>query len=357
MRILIVDFEFPEPDRSSGGHRLFEIVKILAAEHEVAFLSWDYWWKWHDQSPRYEKALNELGVRTCFVKNASIDEATGKFIAGFMPDVAILSKYYIANIFHSYLRSAMPSCKTILDTVDVHHVRERRQEETTGQPNSHRETEIQELAAARMADQVWVITPEDAKHFACDTVVVPNIHPAIGVEIKSREGRKGIVFVGNYIHQPNVDAVWYLSRMVVPKLREMGIGEPVIAAGAATEQLGEPQGDIEHAGWVEDLNGFLSSSLVGVAPLRYGSGMKGKVGSYMSCGLPVVSTSIGAEGMGLENWKDVIIADNASVMAEAVAMLIRDRILWERISSRGAKKVTEWTPESVGKVILEAVSL
>lgn len=361
MRILIVDFEFPEPDRSSGGHRLFEIVKILAAEHEVAFLSWDYWWKWQDQDPKYERALNELGVKTKFVKNAAIDEATGKFIAEFMPEVAVLSRYYIANIFYPYLINALPMCRTILDTVDVHYMREKRQAQATGVGNNHKETELQERAAAEMVDRVWVVTPDDAKYLEktdkVDLMVVPNIHPAAVGERKGRLGREGIVFVGNYIHQPNLDAVWFLATQIMPKLRERGIKEPIRVAGAAMEQLGRPYEGIEYLGWVEDLDGLLSSSVVGVSPLRYGSGMKGKIGSYMRCGLPVVTTSIGAEGMGLTHNVDAMIADSPEQFALDVEILLSNSLWWERISDKGSRKVAEWSPESVKKNVLESVAL
>jgi glycosyltransferase involved in cell wall biosynthesis len=354
MRILIVDFEFPEPDRSSGGHRLHEIVKILVSEHEVAFLSWDYWWKWHDQDPKYEKALNEMGVSTRFVKNAAIDGQTGEFIEDFVPDVVVLSKYYIANIFYPYLSMAMPMCRTILDTVDVHFVRERRQREATGSGGDYRETEIQERSAARMVDRVWVVTPSDAEHIGGEgvaPVVVPNIHPELG-EVPGRAGRSGVVFVGNYIHQPNQDAVLHLATAILPQL---GVDEPVRVAGAAMEQLRHRYEGIEYLGWQDDLDGFLSSSLVGVAPLRYGAGMKGKIGDYMANGLPVVTTAVGAEGMGLTNGEDAFIVDDPSGFAESVRRLCCDEELWGRFSANGLGRVACWSPASVRERVLTAV--
>lgn len=85
--------------------------------------------------------------------------------------------------------------------------------------------------------------------------------------------------------------------------------------------------------------------------------MKGKIGSYMRCGLPVVTTSIGAEGMGLTHNVDAMIADSPEQFALDVEILLSNSLWWERISDKGSRKVAEWSPESVKKNVLESVAL
>ena len=88
--------------------------------------------------------------------------------------------------------------------------------------------------------------------------------------------------------------------------------------------------DVVAVGYVPDLTPYLDGCRVFVAPLRYGAGMKGKIGQSMGFGLPVVTTSIGAEGMGLIDGEHILIADSPAAFARAVVRLYTDDLLWER---------------------------
>ena len=90
--------------------------------------------------------------------------------------------------------------------------------------------------------------------------------------------------------------------------------------------------DVVAVGYVPDLTPYLDGCRVFVAPLRYGAGMKGKIGQSMGFGLPVVTTSIGAEGMGLIDGEHILIADSPAAFARAVVRLYTDDLLWERTS-------------------------
>ena len=77
---------------------------------------------------------------------------------------------------------------------------------------------------------------------------------------------------------------------------------------AEVQALAAP--DIEVTGWVEDLGPLLDRVMVFVAPLRYGAGMKGKVTESLAAGVPVVTTSVGAEGLRAESGRDLMVADD-----------------------------------------------
>jgi glycosyltransferase involved in cell wall biosynthesis len=358
MNILIVDFEFPEPDRSSGGHRLYHIVKILReAGHELAFLSIDHWQLWNRQEEKYDKILNEMGVRThrC---GWSLDQKGGQLIEEFVPDVAILSKHYMAHRLSPYLRRTMPMCRQILDTVDVHFVRERRQ----GIP-SWPETRDMELAACQAVDRVWAITPRDQAQilreniFPLDFRIVPNIHNVKG-EGFSFEERMNTVFVGNMVHDPNRDAVLYMQDDIIPRMRILGWREDFFAVGPYEYLLSQQvqlDPEVNLTGYVENLDELLQRAKVGIAPLRYGAGMKGKIGSYMENGLPVVTTTVGAEGMGLTDGVDARIDDNPAHLARIAYELTEDKEQWETLRRNALAKVAEWSSESLKEVVLNAV--
>ncbi len=92
---------------------------------------------------------------------------------------------------------------------------------------------------------------------------------------------------------------------------------------------------------------YFEKARVFVAPLRHGAGMKGKVGQSLSFGLPVVTTSVGAEGIGLENGKNAFVADTAEDLAAQVVRLYGDKGLWDRFSKVGRDLITERFSEAV----------
>ncbi len=88
-------------------------------------------------------------------------------------------------------------------------------------------------------------------------------------------------------------------------------------------------------GWVKDLAPLYASSRVMVAPLRYGAGMKGKVTQSLAAGLPVVTTSIGAEGLDVVDGRDMLIGEDPHALAERIVRLVRDDELWLALSQAG----------------------
>src|SRR4029077_18967392 len=97
-------------------------------------------------------------------------------------------------------------------------------------------------------------------------------------------------------------------------------------------------------GYVRHLGPYLESALVSVAPLRFGSGMKGKIGEAMAWGIPVVTTTIGAEGMGLQDGGEALIADTPEDFARRIFELHQNPELWESVAQNARKRVErEWS--------------
>lgn len=95
----------------------------------------------------------------------------------------------------------------------------------------------------------------------------------------------------------------------------------------------------------------MQGSYVSVAPLRYGAGMKGKIGEAMAHGLPVVTTSIGAGGMGLRHRENAMIADSPEEFAGAVIELMKDEGLYTAVSRNSVRHISNnYTDEIVGKM-------
>ena len=149
--------------------------------------------------------------------------------------------------------------------------------------------------------------------------------------------RNGITFLGGYRHPPNVDAVEYFVRDVMPHLRELVPGVVFRIAGSHMpehfHELAAP--DVVLEGFIPDLQPFFAQQRLMVAPLRYGAGVKGKVFESLSRGLPCIASSVAAEGMGLLDGEEIAVADDPRAIAEAVAWLYQDEAAWTRLQQGG----------------------
>lgn len=283
-------------------------------------------------------------------------------------DVAILSYYYIFNFYAPFIRAFLPNCMLILDTVDLHHVRLEREAALTGNAIIQREAWKalrEETAAILHADSVWVVTEEERVKILRDVCndarveVVPNIH-RVEEKISGYSERNGIVFLGVYGHRPNVDAVRYFMGEVYPLLQDALPNFHLTIAGSnpPSEFLNYQNTihNIRVTGYVKDHRALLLSHLVGIAPLRYGAGMKGKIGEYLACGLPCVTSTIGAEGMGLQHGRNVLIEDDARQFAHAIVMLSQNPSLWEALSKAGVDYIkSRLSPEAISPIVLGAI--
>lgn len=366
MKILFAYPTFPEPDTNAGGLRLFEILRILVGRgHRVTLLAQ----KANDH--RYREALQALGVECATDADESLADSVAEFHRFFQQrsfDVAIMVHYHIYNTYAPYLRAFLPKCRLVLDTVDLHFVRLQREAALTSDPIVHQHAETirrEETSALFDADTVWVVTETERQVLLRDVIsngvrvhVVPTIHP-LAKNFPGYDQRQGIVFLGGYRHSPNVDGVRYFIEEVLPILRTMLPGVHITLAGSHPpgEVRKYERGDSRVAvtGFVADHRALLASHLVGIAPLRYGAGMKGKIGEYLACGLPCVSTSIGVEGMDMRHEHEVLIADDSTRFARAIVRLHHDQALWHTLSHKGVEYIqNRLSPEAIAPLVLDA---
>jgi hypothetical protein len=176
---------------------------------------------------------------------------------------------------------------------------------------------------------------------------------------KTFADRRDIVFVGGYQHAPNIDAVQYFVREVMPLLRKQLPGVRFYAVGSKVppEIRALETEDVIVTGFVEELNPLLDKMRVSVAPLRYGAGIKGKIGTAMTVGLPVVATSLAAEGMSLNDGENILVADGAEAFANTVARIYQDEAAWNRISQNGLSFADKaWGAEASWKILADILA-
>jgi hypothetical protein len=150
--------------------------------------------------------------------------------------------------------------------------------------------------------------------------------------------RRVVLFVGGYAHPPNVDAALFLASEVMPLVWETAPQARLVLAGSKpTPELLALAGErIEVPGWVPDLGPFYARARLSVTPVRYGAGVKGKVIGSLQAGVPVVTTSVGNEGLGLRNGVEALVADAPRELAEAVLALFDDPARCASLAEFGA---------------------
>jgi glycosyltransferase involved in cell wall biosynthesis len=135
-----------------------------------------------------------------------------------------------------------------------------------------------------------------------------------------------VIMLGNHRYRPNADALRWACEEILPAVRTR---HPQMTAEVVgwippdLEAFAQREGVVVR-GFVDDLDAALADGTVLLAPLRTGSGTKTKILDAMARGLPVVTTSVGAEGLGLTDGRDVLIGDDAASLANAVAGLMAD---------------------------------
>jgi len=139
------------------------------------------------------------------------------------------------------------------------------------------------------------------------------------------EGFRAVIFVGNLEYLPNREAIQVLSSVIAPKVLEEIKDVKFLVVGKRREKTGLPS--LTFTGFVDDLSDLLSISDVAVAPLFRGSGTRLKILEYFSCGLPVVSTSIGAEGLDIKDGVSIFIEDDLESFALRIIELLKNKNL------------------------------
>lgn len=341
------------PDQDSGSASTFSVLSILArAGLDVTFAPFDL-----RHAGSYTKAINKLGIETLAEPNwASIHNVIETI--GPRSDLLLLYRAPVATQLFDQARSAAPSTKILFHPVDLHFLRMQREaalsHDQLGAQTAEKMRSI-ELDLVRRADATIVVSAHEARLLQAqlpEAVIhhIPILRetPPIGARGRSflerlvgrkpaPKDRRDILFIGGYEHTPNVDAVKWFVREVWPLVQASGFSERLIIAGSKTpdEIAALACEQIEVRGYVKDLVPLFAACRLSIAPLRYGGGVKGKIVTSLSHGVPVVATSIAAEGMGLRHGEDVLIADDPAAMADQIKRLYSDAALWAVLSLQG----------------------
>lgn len=347
MDFCIVHSEFPCHDRTSGGLRLHSLIGLLReAGHRCDYLlttpqaerkrlgDEDY--------ARYADDLSRMGVR--------LVDARGGAHRRYHWDVVIFEWYMAAAALLAEFRAWHPDAILITDSVDLTFKRWEAKATLSGLAADAvyaGKVRREELAVYAKSDLVLTLTPDESAEVerllpGQPTFEVPNIHP-MPAATRQESAVPELLFIGSFSHQPNVDAVRWFQREIWPAVKGAipGCQWTIVGAEAPPDIASFDDPAITVTGRVPDTTPFLARCWISIAPLRFGAGMKGKVGEALAASAPLVTTSFGAQGYALVNGEHAFIADDTPGFTEAVIRVLGSRELRDALGAAGRRVVAE----------------
>ena len=341
--ILVVDHYVPMYDKDAGGRCTYMYLKLFVKMgFKVTFIGDNFY-----RHEPYTTELNQMGIEVLYGNKYYLNwqkwlkENAGQFDYIYLQRPHIAIKYI--DLVKEYARG-----KIVYFAHDLHFIREQREYEITRDPKlieSAKKWKEKEFKLFRDADVGHVVGTYEQKIMqdAFPGKPIRNIplyiYEELPEEIEKDFGkRKDLLYVGGFGHHPNVDAVLWFAREVLPPILEK---EPEIiwhvVGNKPPEEIQELAGEhiIIH-GFVpdEELEALYRSCRIAVVPLRYGAGVKGKVVEACYYQIPLVTTPIGAEGLSMAE-NSMLVEEDAGKMAEAILSLYRDQEALKRLSDNG----------------------
>lgn len=340
--LLIIGFVWPEPKSSAAGNRMMQLIELFQKnDYEITFAS-------AAQNFEFSEDLVTIGVNTKLIElNTSSFDA---FVRKLSPDVVLFDRFMTEEQFGWRVSESCSDALKILDTEDLHCLRQARQlavkeNRAFSVDDLYSDTAKREIASILRCDISLMVSEFEMNllenHFSVSKELLWYL-PIFATKLESSPSfkeRKDFVFIGNFIHEPNWDAVQYLSKEIWPVIYSKLPDAKMLVYGAYPSQkvleLHKPKQNFHIMGRAEEAFTIVKMAKVVLAPLRFGAGIKGKLLEAMQCGTPSVTTAIGAESMSGDLGWNGFVKDNAVDFANAAITLYQDKELWNKYRDKG----------------------
>ncbi len=348
--VLIIGFVFPEPNSSAAGGRMVQLISIFKQQgFKVIFAS-------PAMDSDYMVDLSSLGVsKKSIALNCSSFDV---FVKELNPSIVLFDRFMIEEQFGWRVAENCPDALRLLDTEDLHCLRLARQKAfKENRPFSTDDLLVEEVAKREIAsilrcdislmisefeiELLQTIFKIDSSLLYYLPLLLESIAYSTIQNLPSFEERNNFIFIGNFLHEPNWNAVQYLKETIWPLIRKQ-MPEAVLQIYGAYPsqkvlQLHQPKDGFHIMGRATVAQEVVKNARVVLAPLRFGAGIKGKLVEAMQCGTPSITTTIGAESMyGDLPWNGVI-TDESQVFADKAVALNQDKTFWLKAQENGFK--------------------
>jgi polysaccharide biosynthesis protein PslH len=363
MRILWIKTELLHPIDKGGRIRTYQILRSLARQHHVTYLCLDDGLAASDAIER----AREYAQQVIVVPFRPPARMSWRFFADLLSNLFSPLPYAIARYSSPVLRQQLLRlagamdlviCDFLMSTVNVpdalaasavlfqHNVEAMIWERHVSVPQSGVRRAYMRLQWQRMlryeAEQcrrfahVITVSPSDADMIRREYAAVSVGYVPTGVDLqyfspsgpRRRESRE-LVFIGSMDWMPNDDGIRWFTTDIFGRIQERVAGARLLIVGRAPSsglrELAARNPAIEVTGSVADVRPYLERGAISVVPLRVGGGTRLKIYEAMAMGIPVVSTSIGAEGLPLRNGEHLLVADTPEEQVTAICTLFSDQ--------------------------------
>lgn len=336
--ILVLDVTVARFDNNAGHRATKEYIDILFEINPRLIYITDNFLYDEKYTPYYQ----QMGILVIY--GCEWDCHFEKRLRGYIYDIiyAFINRPQVAHRYVDLLRALKPTIYISHFGHDIHFLRLMREAQVTGDKDILSEAEKYREMELRLLDKVDVSgypSKYEVEYLrSLNSRACIEYFPLYFFESREATSRstdsKGLLFVGSFGHLPNVDAVRWLITEIMPEVWERLYDIPVYIIGAnpPSELQAFESENIRFCGFVKDdeLEKYYGRCRMAVAPLRYGAGMKGKVLEAMYYGAPILTTSIGAEG--LEGNTGIMVADSAQELADCIIKSYNDTECLNRLS-------------------------
>ena len=358
--IVFIDHYVPHFDEDAGSKTIYQYLQMFVKKgYIVKFIGDNFF-----QHEPYTTILQQLGIEVLY------GPYYAKHVLDWIRKNAKQIDYIFLNRPHISIKYIDTICdetdiKTIYYGHDLHFLRNRREYELTGDEKKKKDSEDwlkKELYLMRKADISYYpsFIEEEEIHKIDPAISVKAITAYVYDQFKDNieydfSKREGILFVGGFNHDPNTDAVLWFVQEIWPLIHEKIDAVFYIVGSHARKNVKELDGEkgIVVKGFIsdEELEQLYATCKMTVVPLRYGAGVKGKVVDALYNGMPLVTTSVGAEGIpGIEDA--AVIEDEPERFAEQVVNFYQDNEKLKALAEKTQKLVkAQFSTEAVWDII------
>ncbi|GAB1857373.1 glycosyltransferase family 4 protein [Flavobacteriaceae bacterium MHTCC 0001] len=352
--LLIIGYVWPEPKSSAAGSRMLQLIN--------AFISNDYHVTFASPCAKTENAfdLASIGVYQEIIELNS--PSFNKFLERLNPNVVMFDRFMMEEQFGWRVAETCPNAIRILDTEDLHFLRKGRHQafkdgKLFDKSYLHSDVAKREIASIYRCDLSLIISKAEIKilkeDFKIDDALLlylpfmlnEILEEAI-LKLPKFKAREHFVTIGNFLHEPNYNAVLYLKETIWPLIRKQLPKAKLHIYGAyVSEKVHQLHNDAQGflvKGFAEDVNHIMQNAKVCLAPIRFGAGLKGKLVDAMQNGTPMVTTAIGAEGMVTPILASGCIEDSPEDFAKIAVKLYVEETLWNEKHTNSTHSVMQF---------------
>ena len=345
--VLIIGYVFPEPNSSAAGTRMLQLIDFFINQnYTVVFAT------------SCKKSTNAFDLESLNVQVVEIllnHSSFDFFVKDLNPEVVLFDRFMTEEQFGWRITENCPDALRILDTEDLHFLRKTRQQSISSSSVSANDFDLNDIAKREIASiyrsDLSLIISEAELKILIDTFKIDcslllylpfmldlNENPE-QKQHSSFSERTDFVSIGNFLHPPNSDVIFYLKNDIWPLIKSQLPQANLHVYGAYDTQAirsmhNKKDGFLLH-GYVEDAFEVVNSSRVLLAPLRFGAGLKGKLILAMQCGTPAAMSTIAAEGMFGSDQPNGIIEDDPSLFVKKCIDLYTQESLWTEYQNKG----------------------